>query len=359
MNNNHMLNLQKTEKVKRIEKEDEQNLSNFLPDFLINKVNIVSPPINSRDKCENSQFFNKDSQEINDLNSYLQNLYSEDQNKQREPRPPQNKFYSASDVKDFKRKNAKPSFKKQQTVQKQNVNHNYVNYPEQKYQFHTNQMSIFAFNTITPPYDINNSNTSISSNGNCNSNYASNNNLNYNKPRAYSISGLVKKPSISSGRSSLFHHDSEDKDEDEFDSLQDLMEGVNLTVSEYAKKQKGSRNLQRLLDKIEPQDLNTLLLDLKSHFTELMIDTYGNYFCQKLIQSCSYEQRLLILSDISNDFTFIACNPSGTHSIQTMIEIINMPSEEELLRKIIKTHILILSFVSIKHISFISLLIEP
>lgn len=340
--------IQKDENAKKIEKEDDQNLRNFLPDFLINKVNIVSPPSNSREENKNTQFFSKEPQEINDINSYLQNLYIEDknQNQQRELRPPQNKFYSASDVKDFKKKiHNRPPYKKQQSdIQKENVNNNYVNIPEQNYQFQTNQMSIFAFNTITHPYKSNNSNSSISSNSNSNSNCGFNN-IDFNKPRAFSISGLMKKPS--SGRSSLFRHDSEEKEEDEFETLQELMESINMTLWEYAKKQKGSRNLQKLLDKIEPQELNTLLLELKNHFTELMIDTYGNYFCQKLIQSCSYEQRLMILSDIAQDFTFIACNPSGTHSIQTMIEIINMPSEEELLRKIIINQILILSFVSI------------
>lgn len=45
------------------------------------------------------------------------------------------------------------------------------------------------------------------------------------------------------------------------------------------------------------------------------------------------------------DFTFIACNSSGTHALQSMIEIINMPGEEDLVKDAVKDHILTLSFV--------------
>ena len=48
-----------------------------------------------------------------------------------------------------------------------------------------------------------------------------------------------------------------------------------------------------------------------------------------------------------NDFTDISCNPSGTHALQSLIEIINMPGEEELVKQAVKEHILPLSYVII------------
>jgi hypothetical protein len=48
-----------------------------------------------------------------------------------------------------------------------------------------------------------------------------------------------------------------------------------------------------------------------------------------------------------NDFSDISCNGSGTHSLQSLIEIINMPGEEELVKESVKNHILKLSYVSI------------
>ena len=45
----------------------------------------------------------------------------------------------------------------------------------------------------------------------------------------------------------------------------------------------------------------TIIALFKFNFPELMKDIYGNYFCQKLIQCCSSEQKL----------------PSSCHNLQT------------------------------------------
>jgi hypothetical protein len=46
-----------------------------------------------------------------------------------------------------------------------------------------------------------------------------------------------------------------------------------------------------------------------------------------------------------NDFYLIACNSSGTHSLQSLIEIINMEGEEQLVKQAVKNCILELSYV--------------
>lgn len=45
------------------------------------------------------------------------------------------------------------------------------------------------------------------------------------------------------------------------------------------------------------------------------------------------------------EFTEISCNPSGTHALQSMIEILNMHGEEELVKEAVKDDILKLSYV--------------
>jgi hypothetical protein len=47
------------------------------------------------------------------------------------------------------------------------------------------------------------------------------------------------------------------------------------------------------------------------------------------------------------EFTEISCNASGTHALQSLIEIINMPGEEELVKEAVRDHILTLSYVII------------
>jgi hypothetical protein len=60
--------------------------------------------------------------------------------------------------------------------------------------------------------------------------------------------------------------------------------------------------LQKFLNKISPENLELLIENLNHNTPKLMIDLYGNYFCQKLIQSCSAEQRISILNYVNNFF---------------------------------------------------------
>lgn len=54
--------------------------------------------------------------------------------------------------------------------------------------------------------------------------------------------------------------------------------------------------MQKFLNKINPDNLNVLINKLGSNIPQLMTDVYGNYFCQKMIQSCSVEQRIVVLN---------------------------------------------------------------
>jgi len=114
------------------------------------------------------------------------------------------------------------------------------------------------------------------------------------KVRKYSTNTLGNKKSSSLFVSCI------DKDEkvEEFKDLDDLLKNIDCEFWIYAKTQKGSRNLQKLLNKILPDELDHILEKIKENFYELMTDTYGNYFCQKLIQCCSSEQRVFILRNV-------------------------------------------------------------
>lgn len=67
----------------------------------------------------------------------------------------------------------------------------------------------------------------------------------------------------------------------------------------FAKNQQGSKYLQRVLAKASPDILDFVVLEVGDHLHELMVDSYGNYFCQKLLQSSSSKQRLYLLGKIS------------------------------------------------------------
>lgn len=74
-----------------------------------------------------------------------------------------------------------------------------------------------------------------------------------------------------------------------------------------------------------------------------MVDNYGNYFCQKLLSTCSCDQRLFILTIIQEHFIKICCNKKGTHTIQSMFDLITLNQEEELIFKALKGHIVYLA----------------
>ena len=51
-----------------------------------------------------------------------------------------------------------------------------------------------------------------------------------------------------------------------------------------------------------------------------------------LLSSCSGDQRLGILKSIQVKFIEICCNKKGTHTIQKMIDLVNLPEEEDFIR---------------------------
>lgn len=85
--------------------------------------------------------------------------------------------------------------------------------------------------------------------------------------------------------------------------------------------QQGSKYLQRVLTHAAPEMVEFILKEVLGHLSNLMPDQYGNYFSQKLFQSCSAQQRYEILKSISKDILKISCSKSGTHSMQTLIEV--------------------------------------
>jgi hypothetical protein len=79
-------------------------------------------------------------------------------------------------------------------------------------------------------------------------------------------------------------------------SIENDIEIPNLgKLVEILKTHKGSMQMQSFIKRASFNNLNTIIEEIKSEFGKLMIDQYGNYFCQKLLHNVSSEQRLKIL----------------------------------------------------------------
>jgi hypothetical protein len=85
---------------------------------------------------------------------------------------------------------------------------------------------------------------------------------------------------------------------DDYSDIHEILACLDTKLADYIRTQKGSRNMQKLLNKITPDKLDIILNEIGDSLPELMVDPYSNYFCQKLAQCCSSEQRIFFLRKV-------------------------------------------------------------
>jgi hypothetical protein len=100
--------------------------------------------------------------------------------------------------------------------------------------------------------------------------------------------------------------------------------------------QSGSRHLQKELAKADSSFVEFVLHDIGSKLALVMVDRYGNYFCQKLLQSCTINQRSCVLQLIKADFTKICCDLRGTHTVQSILDNIELSLYEDFVKQTLK-----------------------
>lgn len=115
------------------------------------------------------------------------------------------------------------------------------------------------------------------------------------------------------------------------------------SISMMAKTKAGSKRLQQFIAKSRPEEIEKIVIAVAPHMGELMVDQYGNYMCQTLVQSCSSFQRLALLNGMKDAVINIACNPRGTHALQNLISIANLSEEELIYQQCFQGHVLRLS----------------
>ena len=106
---------------------------------------------------------------------------------------------------------------------------------------------------------------------------------------------------------------------------------------------KGSIVYQAFIDNInDEKELSLFFLNIIPHICQIMCLEYGNYFFQKLIRKLDIQQKLAIYQIIEPEFLVIATNKCGTHSIQSLIDIIETPFEHLALNKLISKNMFLL-----------------
>lgn len=72
------------------------------------------------------------------------------------------------------------------------------------------------------------------------------------------------------------------------------LEEIKGQVMQVAQDQNGCRFLQKKFDEGGPAAVGLVLPEILDHLIELMMDPFGNYLIQKLLDRCSEEQRLQV-----------------------------------------------------------------
>ncbi|KAL2343792.1 hypothetical protein Fmac_005077 [Flemingia macrophylla] len=90
-----------------------------------------------------------------------------------------------------------------------------------------------------------------------------------------------------------------------------------------AKDQHGCRFLQKMFDEGTLEDVQVIFNEIIDHVVELMMNPFGNYLMQKLLDVCNEEQRMQILQIITQEpgeLVRISLNTHGTRVVQKLIE---------------------------------------
>ncbi|PPD78640.1 hypothetical protein GOBAR_DD24440 [Gossypium barbadense] len=89
-----------------------------------------------------------------------------------------------------------------------------------------------------------------------------------------------------------------------------------------AKDQHGCRFLQRVFDEGSPLDVQIIFKEIIDHVVELMMNPFGNYLMQKLLEVCNEEQRMQILLMVTEEPGQLVRISLNTHTrvVQKLIE---------------------------------------
>ena len=223
-----------------------------------------------------------------------------------------------------------------------NISKNYFNNIDLSNSYHSfNNMSVGNYHLPLNSFSALSSKNSLNFSNKNNSNHFphhltlnndnDNNNkcLSFNKP----ISKEIKKSlgcKVIKYKHSISHRLSSEGENSNF-NLKKLFDMPEQSLYNYIITQKGSREIQAIIEKLNEKEIDLLICKLKNNISDIIMAKYGNYLIQKLIKICQPYQRINLLNNIKNTFIEISNNTYGTHALQTLIEIVKLPQEKQLI----------------------------
>lgn len=90
-----------------------------------------------------------------------------------------------------------------------------------------------------------------------------------------------------------------------------------------SKDQNGCRFVQSVFDEANQEHVEIVFNEIIGHVNELMVNPFGNYLMQKLLEVCNEEQRMGIIMEVTREpreLVHISLNTHGTRVVQKLIE---------------------------------------
>lgn len=122
---------------------------------------------------------------------------------------------------------------------------------------------------------------------------------------------------------------------------------LTLEIPRLAQDQYGCRFLQKRIDQSIVTNVQTRKANFRTIFTEvlgflyeLIVDPFGNYLVQRLIDYCTEDDLDLILESLNDKLFLISINQHGTRALQKVIEKMNNEYQLTFLVKGLTSHII-------------------
>jgi len=99
-------------------------------------------------------------------------------------------------------------------------------------------------------------------------------------------------------------------------------------VRRLSRDQVGCRLLQQALDEDGPAAATAILNEGLTFWAEAMVDPFGNYLFQKILERITSEERVTLVKSVSTRLVNASLNLHGTRSVQKIVEVCAIDQEE-------------------------------
>ena len=99
-------------------------------------------------------------------------------------------------------------------------------------------------------------------------------------------------------------------------------------VRRLSRDQVGCRLVQQALDEEGPLAATLILNEGLPFWSEAMVDPFGNYLFQKILEKITPEERIMLVNSVSSRLVNASLNLHGTRSVQKIVELCAMDEEK-------------------------------